>query len=306
MKIVVTGGAGFIGSHVVEMFIAAGHEVTIIDNLSSGKKNQLHPQARFYEMDIRSPEIFNVFQKEAFEVVNHHAAQISVRHSVEDPKRDAEINILGLVNILTSAQKIGVKKIIFASSGGAIYGDAAVLPTPEDYFPLNPLSPYGISKLSGEFYLQYYQAVYGIPYSVLRYANVYGPRQDPHGEAGVIAIFSQKFLSDQQPIINGSGNQERDFIFVKDVARANLKALSLKEPAILNIGTGKATSINTIFALLKSLTGSHFDEIHAPPKPGEQQRSALDTRKARDILEWQPSFDLEYGLKETVEYFRSQ
>ena len=229
MKILVTGGAGFIASHIVDAYIGKGHQVFVVDDLSSGRREFVNPKAKFYQADIRdSKKIHEIFVKEKPEIVNHHAAQISVRNSVEDPINDAEINLLGLLNLLEEGRTVGVKKVIFASSGGVVYGEAKKLPTPENYHPLQPLSPYGVTKLASEYYLNFYRETYGIQSIALRYSNVYGPRQNPHGEAGVVAIFALKLLKDEVPIINGDGLQTRDYVYVGDVVSANLKSLEAK------------------------------------------------------------------------------
>ena len=304
MKILITGGAGFIGSHLVDRLIKGGHQVVVIDNLSTGKKENLNKKAKFYKVDIQSPKISQIFKKEKPEVVFHLAAQIDVGKSVENPIEDAKINILGSLNILESCQKSKVKKIIFASTGGAIYGEAKIISTPEDY-PANPLSPYGIEKLTIEKYLDYYWKVFKIPYISLRLANVYGPRQNSKGEAGVIAIFCDKMLCGKQPIIYGLGCQTRDFVFVDDVAEANILAMESKKIGIFNIGTEKETDINTIFEKIKKLIGVKCKKIHAPAKSGEQKRSCLDYTKAKKELSWQPKYSLENGLRETINYFKN-
>jgi UDP-glucose 4-epimerase len=304
MKILVTGGAGFIGSHVADTFLSAGHEVIIVDNLVTGKRQNLPPQVKFYQVDIRSKELHKIFQDEQPEVVDHHAAQIDVRKSVGDPVYDAEVNILGTLNVLQAAVKSGVQKIIFASTGGAIYGEQEKFPAPEDH-PTNPLSPYGIGKLSGEKYLYFYYTTYGLKYVSLRYANVYGPRQDPHGEAGVVAIFTQKMLRNEQPIINGDGEQTRDFVFVKDVAEANLLALSKDIVGCYNIGTGQEVSVNQLFDRLVKLTEAKVKKVHGPAKEGEQKRSVLDARKAKEVLGWIPRVKLDEGLAQTVAFFKT-
>lgn len=305
MRILVTGGAGFIGSHVVDAYINEGHSVVVIDDLSSGKKTNLNPKARFYQADIRDRAIENILSQERIEVINHHAAQIRVRLSVENSILDAEINILGLLNLATIGKKIAVQKIIFSSSGGAIYGEAKKIPTPEDYQPLHPLSPYGISKLCGEHYLRFYQETHHIPCVILRYANVYGPRQDPHGEAGVVAIFSQKLLLGKQCIINGDGKQVRDFVYVGDVASANILALKNNCQGIYNIASGEGTDINSLFELLNSLVGGKYQAEHGPAKLGEQRKSILDISLAKKELGWRYEVHLLDGLKTTLEYFRS-
>ncbi|HWP49201.1 MAG TPA: SDR family oxidoreductase [Candidatus Limnocylindrales bacterium] len=304
MKILVTGGAGFIGSHVVDTFLSAGHEVVVVDNLVTGKRQNLNPQAKFYQIDIRSDELYKIFQDEQPAVVDHHAAQMDVRKSVSNPIYDAEVNILGTLNVLQAAVKSGVQKIIFASTGGAIYGEQEKFPAPEDH-PTNPLSPYGIGKLGGEKYLYFYYTTYGLKYVSLRYANVYGPRQDPHGEAGVVAIFTQKMLRNEQPIINGDGEQTRDFVFVKDVAQANLLALSKDIIGCYNIGTGREVSVNQLFDRLVELTQAKVKKIHGPAKEGEQKRSVLDARKAKEVLGWAPRVNLDEGLAQTVAFFKT-
>lgn len=303
MKILVTGGAGFIGSHLVDRLIKEGHRVSVIDNLSTGKKENINPKAKFYKIDICDPEISQIFEKEKPEIVFHYAAQIDLRESVEDPIKNAQINILGTLNILESCKNFRVKKVIFASTGGAMYGEAEIIPTPETY-PEFPLSPYGIEKLTIEKYLNYYSKVFGLPFISLRLANIYGPRQNSKGEAGVVAIFCDKMLSGEQPIIYGDGNRTRDFVFVDDVVDANILAMEKGRVGIFNIGTAKETNINTIFKKLKELTASNCKEIHGPAKPGEQKRSCLDFAKAKKELNWQPQFNLDEGLKKTVEWFK--
>ena len=239
-------------------------------------------------------------------MLNHHAAQMDVRRSVADPIFDAQTNILGLTNLMEAFRQTGSgRKVILASTGGAIYGDATTMPTSESY-PAQPVSPYGISKLTSEHYLYYYQQIYQVPFIALRYANVYGPRQNPEGEAGVVAIFAQKMLQGEQPVINGDGKQTRDFIFVSDVIKANLAALASDANDTYNIGTGKEVNINTVFKLLNQLTGEKTRKIHGPAKEGEQQRSCLDCQKAEKIFHWRPEVDLEFGLKKTVDFFKSK
>lgn len=310
MRILVTGGAGFIGSHLVDRLIKEKYKVIIIDNLSSGKKENLNKKARFYKIDICSSKIFEIFKKEKPDIIYHLAAQIDVRKSVENPIKSAEINILGSLNIIESFAKLyhyknynKITKIVFASTGGAIYGDAKIIPTPESY-PEFPLSPYGIEKLSVEKYLNYYFQVFKIPYIALRLANVYGPRQNSKGEAGVIAIFCDKMLRGDQPIINGNGKQTRDFVYVDDVVNAFILAIKKNKIGVYNIGTGKEATINTIFLKLKQLTGSNCKKIHGPRKPGEQRRSCLDYSKAKKELGWIPKVSLDEGLRITVEWFK--
>lgn len=302
MKILVTGGAGFIGSHIVDAYIAAGHNVVVMDNFSTGRMENVNRGAKVLRMDIRDAQVAEVFQQHRFDVVNHQAAQMDVRKSVEDPIFDAMNNVIGFLNILQHSVKNGVSKVIFASSGGAIYGEQDEFPADENH-KNQPCSPYGITKLVGEKYLYFFALSYGLKYIALRYANVYGPRQNPHGEAGVVAIFATRLLKKEQPTIYGSGEQTRDFVFVKDVMRANLKALDLSENQILNIGTATETTINQIYRLLNELTGAHLPEKHGPAKEGEQFRSVISYEKARQILDWAPSFELRAGLEETVRYF---
>ena len=303
MKVLVTGGAGFIGSHVVDRLAADGHDVVILDNLSTGDVERLQPSARFYQMDLHAPWLDELFRIERPEAVVHQAAQASVRHSVEDPVFDAGVNVQGTAALLQASVHHGVRRFLFASTGGALYGDADVIPTPED-FPTLPVSPYGASKLAAEVYLRTFHALHGLSYAALRYANVYGPRQDPHGEAGVIAIFAQRLLSGERARINGDGKQTRDFVYVGDVADANARALASDAVGSFNVGTGIETDITTIFQLLRRLTGSNQPEEHGPPLPGEQRRSVVDARKIEKVLGWKPKMSLEAGLDATVRYFR--
>lgn len=305
MKVVVTGGAGFIGSHLADRLVLEGHEVVVIDNLSTGKRRHLNRAARFYKIDIQSWRLERVFRNERPSVVMHLAAQIDVRKSVEDPIFDAQVNVLGTLNVLQQAVKHGVRKVIFSSSGGAIYGEQEVFPASETHVT-QPLSPYGLSKLCGEHYLSYYQRVGGIQLVNLRYANVYGPRQDPHGEAGVVGIFIQKLLNSEQAIINGNGRQSRDFVFVDDVVEANLAVMGQETQGTYNVGTGVETSINDLFRILVEQTGSKCKELHGPAKKGEQARSVIDSTKLRQAVCWEPRVELTEGLKRTVAYFRER
>lgn len=305
MKILLTGGAGFIGSHVADRYLSDGHEVIILDDLSTGFEKNVNPGAEFHKLDIRAKETANLIGQVHPEVINHHAAQIDLRRSVADPMLDAQINILGLLNIMEAAVKTGsLKQIIFASTGGALYGDADLIPTPEDY-PARPVSPYGVAKLTGEHYLHYYHTAFGIPYTVLRYGNVYGPRQNPEGEAGVVAIFSSRMMKGQRVVINGDGKQTRDYVSVRDVVEANARALGGKKEGIYNIGTGKETDVNTIFRILADLLAPEMGEEHGPQKQGEQRRSALDCVKAKQELGWEPAVPIEDGLSETANYFKA-
>jgi UDP-glucose 4-epimerase len=305
MNIMVTGGAGFIGSHVADACIGRGHRVLVIDDLSMGRKENIHPAAEFVQIDIRSPRLRDLFQGRKFDAVFHLAAQMDVRKSVEDPVADADVNILGTLNLLQNCLVNRVGKFIFASTGGAIYGEQETFPANEQH-PLQPVSPYGISKLSVEKYLYYYQGMLGLRSVALRYGNVYGPRQNPHGEAGVIAIFSSRMLAGQQPVINGDGGQTRDYVFVGDVVAANLLALELDRTGAFNIGTGIETSVNELFRMLRALAQVECPENHGAPKTGEQRRSVLDASRARQQLGWSPQVNLAEGLRQTVEYFRGR
>jgi UDP-glucose 4-epimerase len=303
MRILVTGGAGFIGSHVCSAFVDRGHEVHALDNLSSGKWENLDPHVHRLELDIRSPEAAAWIQSRRPDVVCHLAAQMDVRRSVDDPRFDAESNILGFLNLLEASRKSGVRKVIFSSTGGAIYGEQDVYPAPESH-PTRPVSPYGVSKASGELYLGYYQAQYGLRSVALRYANVYGPRQNPHGEAGVVAIFSQRLVAGQPCTIYGEGTQTRDFVYGPDVAQANYLAFERDVSGPINIGTGVETDINTLYRHLATAAGVSTPALHAPGKPGEQQRSCVDNTRAREWLGWRPNVGLAEGLRQTVAYFR--
>lgn len=305
LKILVTGGAGFIGSHVVDALLEAGHKVVIVDDLSTGRASNINPRARFYRMDIRDPHLSEVFEQERFDIVNHHAAQMDVRKSVADPLFDADVNICGSLNLLECARKSGVRKIVYISTGGAVYGEPEYLPCDEAH-PVNPICPYGASKHTVEHYLYMYQVLYGLAYAVLRYPNVYGPRQDPNGEAGVVAIFIGQMLAGKQPTIFGSGEQERDFVYVGDCARANLLAIEDHVQGIFNIGSGRGTTINQIYALLSEITGYRRPPVYGPPRAGETFRIFLDATKARREMGWEPQVSLEEGLRRTVAYFRTQ
>ncbi len=303
MKILVTGGAGFIGSHLVDAFIDQGHEVSIIDNLITGRRENINPQATFHELDICDEGVADIFAQNRFDVLVHQAAQMDVRRSVEDPRYDADVNIMGTLNLLQAAAATGVKRILFASTGGAIYGEQIEFPAGEEH-PAWPESPYGITKLSCERYIHFFAKNNDMSYMLLRYANVYGPRQNPHGEAGVVAIFSKMLLAGQHPVINGDGLQTRDFVYVGDVVRANVLALEHEGSDYVNIGTGIETNVNDIFRILNEATGAHAEEKHGPAKPGEQMRSVLSYDKAKRVLGWQPEVDLKQGLEETVAFFR--
>lgn len=307
MRILVTGGAGFIGSHIVAALCQKGHEVTALDNLSSGSHANLAPEATLVTGDITDQALVqHLLQSNAFDAVFHLAAQIDVRASVANPQKDAETNIMASLNLIQAAATSGVKKFIFSSTGGAIYGDTDARPTIESH-PENPLSPYGIGKLAIDKYLAFYATQYPMQTVSLRYANVYGPRQNPHGEAGVVAIFLNKMLAGENPRINGDGSQTRDYVFVEDVAAANLAALETEQAAgVYNIGTGRETSVNELFALLNDHFAHTFTEDHAPGKPGEQRTSSLNASRAAQELGFVPTIPLEAGIEKTVNWFRNQ
>ena len=303
MKILITGGAGFIASQIADAFIDEGHDVFILDNLSTGFEKNVNPKATFIKKDIGDKSLSELFEKEKFDIVNHHAAQMDVRRSVADPAFDANTNILGTINILQNSIKTGVKKFMFASTGGAVYGEQEYFPADEKH-PTSPLSPYGISKLAVEKYLFFYNAQYKLNYTVLRYANIYGPRQNPFGEAGVVAIFSTKLLKNEQPIINGSGKQTRDYVFVGDVVKANLITLKDETTNIYNIGTSKETDVNQLFNMLNEIAESNKEEKHGPAAAGEQMRSVITSDKLYNTFNWRPSTTLQEGLQKTVNFFR--
>ena len=305
MKVLVTGGAGFIGSHVVDRLVQEGHDVVVVDNLSSGKRKNVPRAVQFYKLDVESTKLERVFRNERPSIVMHLAAQMNVRKSVEDPLFDAQVNVVGTLNVLEQATKHGARKVIFSSSGGAIYGEQNEFPAAESHVT-QPLSPYGISKLCGEHYLSYYARMSGIQVVSLRYANVYGPRQDPEGEAGVVAIFIQKLLNQEQPVIYGNGRQTRDFVYVEDVVEANLIAMGQDAHGVFNVGTGIETSINELFQIVVELTKSATKEVHGPAKKGEQARSVINATKLRHELGWESKVDLREGLRRTVAYFRER
>jgi len=301
MRILVTGGCGFIGSHLVEELIKQGHWVVVVDNLSTGKKENLNPKARFYQIDIQDPEIPQIFQKEKPEVVFHFAAQIDVRKSVKDPMSDAKVNILGSLNLLGNCKKYKVKKFIFASSVG-VYGEPKTLPVKENH-PLNPIAPYPVTKLAIEKYLNYFQTQ-GLDFLSLRYSNIYGPRQSSGGEGGVVAIFIDKILKGERPIIFGNGKQTRDFLYVDDAVKAAILALNAPSSSIYNVGTNKEITINDLLELLSKILKVKVKPIFQSLRQGEIIKSRVDYSKAKKELNWQSKYNLEEGLKETVKWFR--
>jgi UDP-glucose 4-epimerase len=302
VRILLTGGAGFIGSHIADRLLARGHEVAIVDDLSSGKRENVPEEAELYVRDIRSG-CADVFQEFRPQTLCHQAAQMDVRRSVREPDFDADINVLGTIRLLQNCVRYGVQKFIFASTGGAIYGEQREFPAPEDH-PQYPVSPYGVSKLAAERYLHFYGVQYGISYAALRYANVYGPRQDPHGEAGVVAIFSGNLSAGKASTINGSGEQTRDYVYVGDVARANVLPLEGEAPnGAYNVGTGIETSVNELYDRMRRLSGRNLLPQRGPQPPGEQERSCVDPSRAARALNWWPEVDLDTGLKETLRSF---
>ncbi|MBI4573930.1 MAG: NAD-dependent epimerase/dehydratase family protein [candidate division NC10 bacterium] len=305
MRVLITGGAGFIGSHVADAFLAAGHEVGVVDDLSTGTRENLDLRVRFWPVDIRGPDLPAILADFRPEVISHHAAQMSVSVSARDPKLDADINILGTLNLLEAAVRTGVGRVIFASTGGAMYGDQVAMPTDESAVP-RPVSPYGVAKLAVERYLHAYQAMHGLRAIALRYSNVYGPRQSPHGEAGVVAIFSRGILEGRELIVHGDGGQTRDYVYVEDVVRANVLATTLtlgQELPLLNIGTGTEASVNELVSLFGRIAGRKVSWRHGPARPGEQRRSVLDCGLAKRLLGWEAGTDLRAGLARTFRWF---
>ena len=303
--VLVTGGAGFIGSHVTEGLLARGHRVLVVDDLSSGRRENLPPEAELHVLDVRSTEAARLLESEGVGVLVHHAAQMDVRRSTREPGFDAEVNILGTLNLLEAAVRGGVRQVVFASTGGAIYGEQETFPAPEDH-PTRPLSPYGVAKLAGERYLQYYHHEHGLDATCLRYANVYGERQNPHGEAGVVAIFATRLLAGETPRINGDGLQTRDYVHVSDVVAANLACLGRPGFHIYNVGTGVETNVVEIYEGLRDALGSELEAVHGPASPGEQRRSSIDSSRIRRELGAAPRTPLAEGLRRTAEWFRDR
>ena len=304
MRVLVTGGAGFIASHVVDGYVARGHEVTVVDDLSSGRRENVNPKAELIVADLRDKATVDTLRTRKFDLLNHHAAQIDVRVSVADPAADAELNIVATLRLFQALIDAGIKKIIFASSGGAAYGEPVSAPQTEDH-PVNPISPYGCAKLAIDQYLGYYRAVHGVPSASLRYGNVYGPRQRKDGEAGVVAIFAGALLDGAGVRINGSGEQTRDYVFVEDVMRANMGASENDLTGVFNVGTGVETSVNRLFEILRTTIGSQTKAEHGPAKPGEQMRSVLDGRKLRHAARLPEPVKIEEGIRRTVEWLRT-
>jgi UDP-glucose 4-epimerase len=303
MKILITGGAGFIGSHLADKLIQKKHKVVVVDNLSSGKKRHINKKAKFYKLVIQSKKISDIFKKERPDIVYHLAAQMNVRASIDDPIFDANTNILGSLNLLENSVKSKVKKFVFISTGGAIYGDGVKLPTPESALEA-PISPYGVAKLTIEKYLHYYNNQYNLPYTVLRLANIYGPRQDSKGEAGVVAIFSNQLLNNK-PLTVFGGAQTRDFVYVLDVVDAATKAMSRNIKGIYNIGTSRQTSVDKLAKMMISISESSSKIIHKKYIVGEQLKSCLSASKAKRQLKWSLKYDLNKGLTETINWFNN-
>jgi UDP-glucose 4-epimerase len=306
MKILITGGAGFIGSNIADALLAKGHNVIVFDNLSSGKKENVDKKAKFYKADIYyKKDVDEIFKKEKPQIVIHHAAQIDVRKSVDNPFFDAEVNILGSINVLNACVENKVNKIIFASSGGSVYGECRTSAPKEDV-KTNPLSPYAIAKNSVENYINFYSIVHGLDYTILRYSNVYGPRQDPHGEAGVVAIFAARMLKNEEVTVFGDGKQMRDYVYVGDVVNANLKSLTKGKNKIINISTSKAVSVNELIKVMSKVSGYKKKSQYKPKRDGELFKSFLNINKAKAVLSWDPKVNIEQGIKLTIDYFKER
>ena len=303
MNILVTGGAGFIGSHVVDKYVELGHNVEVIDDMSIGKEANKRDDVVYHKLDIRSNEISSIFDKGKFDVINHHAAQMDIRKSVDDPSGDADVNIVGSLNVLNNCIRTEVRQVIFASTGGAIYGEQSEYPAPEDH-DTNPVSPYGIAKLSLEKYLYYFYVEYGLNFNILRYSNVYGPRQNPHGEAGVIAIFALKLLKNEVAVINGDGKQTRDYTYVDDIVRLNEKVLGADDNSIVNAGRGVEIDVNELYEILRRNIDSTKNATHGPAVSGEQRRSSIASERAKKLYGWKAEIEIEEGIERTVEFFK--
>jgi UDP-glucose 4-epimerase len=304
VKILVTGAAGFIASHVADAYVGAGHEVAVIDDLSRGAMKNLNPRCRFYSCDIRDRgAIEKIFRAEKPEIVNHHAAQMDVRRGVREPHFDAQVNILGSLNLIEAAVASGTRRFIYAATAGAGYGEPQQMPVPEDY-PLNPITPYGVSKHTVEHYLFTFRFLYGLEYVVLRYGNVYGPRQSSQGEAGVFAIFSEQMLAGDQPVIYGDGRKIRDYVYISDVAAANVAALERGTNEIFNISSGVPTLDLEVFELVRALLGKRVEPRYTARRPGEIDRICLEISKAERLLGWKPQISLAEGARRTVQNFQ--
>jgi UDP-glucose 4-epimerase len=304
MRVLVTGGAGFVGSHVVDRLLADGHAISVVDNLSTGQRNHVNPGATFHTCDIRNAQVAAVIEAEHPDAVVHIAAQATVSRSVVDPVYDADVNVLGTITLLLAAQRAAVRRVVYTSTGGAAYGDTDVLPTPEDH-PTRPASPYGVSKVAAERYLDCWSGLTRTSVLTLRLANIYGPRQNPMGEAGVIAIFAHRLVRGQECVVNGDGEQTRDYVYVGDVADAVARALARPQATgVVNIATGVETSVNDLYCRLASGVGVALPARHAPAKPGEQRRSVLDVMRAKEVLGWRPMVSLDAGLARTLAYFK--
>ncbi len=305
MKVIVTGGAGFIGSHVADALIAGGHRVVILDNLATGRRQNIPEKAEFHEVDIRSEDAARIVEEVRPQAMFHLAAQMDVRKSVYDPSFDADVNLRGMLNLLEAGRKSGLRKVVFSSTGGAIYGEQDVYPADEQHATW-PISPYGIAKLASEKYLFFYHKQYGLDVTCLRYANVYGPRQNPHGEAGVVAIFSRKLLGGERPLIFGDGSITRDYVYVADVVRANLAGLGADGYVLANVGTGRETSVEELFSTMRDIIKADIDPIFEEPRPGEQQRSSIHSPHILGTLGAKVETPLRAGLEETIAWFRQE
>lgn len=303
MKILITGGAGFIGSNITDLLVSKGYEVVIIDDLSHGKKRNINPKAKFYQCDIRSADILQIFKNEKPQVLIHEAAQISVPNSVNDPINDASINIIGTLNLLEACRKTGVKRVIYPASA-AIFGEPEYLPIDESH-PLNMTSGYGVTKHTVEHYLKVYKSLYNIDFVALRYSNVYGPRQDFSGEGGVVAIFCEKLIKGETPYIYGDGEQIRDFVYVKDVAKANLMAITSGDNEIFNVSTNFMITVNDLLKVINSALGKEIKAVYAEARPGDIRNSYMRYDKIKETLGWTPDYNLKRGIKETIEYYKS-
>jgi len=301
MEVLVTGGAGFIGSNIVDGLIKEGHKTIVVDNLSTGKKENLNEKAEFYQLDIRGQELEKVFEENNITHVIHHAAQIDVQHSIKDPLFDAQNNILGTINVLEIAKNYEVDKIIYASSA-AVYGEPDYLPVDEEH-PIKAMSPYGITKHTPEHYIKMYSELYNLKYTIFRYSNVYGPRQDPKGEGGVVSIFVDKMLAEERPVIFGDGEQTRDFIHVYDIVKANLLALEKGDNILVNISTESRDSVNDLVNYLNEILPYNLEAINEEARKGDILHSSLANGKAKELLGWTPDYDLRAGLEQTVEYY---